>query len=224
MARLVLSMFAGLGVFLFVQHPSYAQAPQKTAPKPAAEAAIGAPDPTTSSFEERETAALAFVKAHHPELGSLLELLKAMKQSEYEQAIGEINRVQRRLESQAKRDPELYTIDLEAWKLQSKVDLLLARAVAQDKPPVADELRKLLRRQLEVQRKRLRHERNSLAERQKQIKESLDKLEAAEEDRVEQQVAALTKKVKAKVDTAMKSRPRPAPSLDDQKKSGATER
>lgn len=151
------------------------------------------------SLEEIEPQVLDFVKQHHPELVSLLQLLKSMNEMEYETAVREINKVLNRLSPLQKRDPELYTIELEAWKVQSKIDLTLARAVAQTKEVEVDVLDQLVRRQIELQKKRLRHERNLLSARQQQLKESLEKLEADEEAKVKQSVASLQKKIQFKL-------------------------
>jgi hypothetical protein len=180
-------------------------------------ASAAAPAPA-SEAEMQESAAVEFVKQNHPELVSLLRLLKSMKQSEYDAAIREIGKVRKRLELLETRDKELHAIELESWRLQSKIDLLLARSVALNREVDAEALRRLLKRQIDIQRRRLKHERTVLVERQKQIKESLDKLESNETERVEQQIVALTKRVRGKIDKNAKSNSEPAPSRPDEKK------
>ncbi len=159
-----------------------------------------APDPTSSSFTEIESSALEFVKAHHNDLVALLNLLRAMKEAEYQSAIREINKAQRRLDAIQHRDPDLFAIELDTWKTQSKIDYLMARAVASSKEINTSDLRKLINKQLELQKKRLRYERKMLSERQKTLSETIDKLDSELEARIEQQVASLSKRVKAKID------------------------
>jgi hypothetical protein len=219
----------------FFGYPSWASADSpvakdSTTSKAAASAPVPSmktpvPDPSVTKFETIEESAIEFVTQHHSELVSLLQLLKSMKEKEYDSTIREINKVQRRLESILKRDQELFGIELDVWKTQSKIDLLLARAISQNKLPDSESLKKLVKKQSEIQRKRLRHERNGLLERQKQIKEALEKLETNEDDRVEQQVAALAKRVKSKIEKPTESKPYPSKTVsDDKKKLGVSER
>ncbi len=181
---------------------------------------LSVPDQAEASFKDVETSAIDFVKAHHPELVTLLQLLKSMKETEYEAAIREINKTQKRLELFRNRDKEHYSIELETWKTQSKIDLLMARAIASGKELNASDLRKLIKRQSELQQKRLRHEQSVLADRQKNLKETLDKIEAEAEERVEQQLLLLTKRVKAKVDKekALKAQSEPKQARDSKAK------
>jgi hypothetical protein len=196
--------------------------PAATAPKPsvADSKPTPIPDPANASFSDIEASAVEFVRANHPELVTLLQLLKSMKEAEYEAAIREVNKVQKRLDLFKNRDKEQYVIELESWKTQSKIDLLMARAIASGKELNSTELRKLIKRQTELQQKRLRHEQNILAERQKNLKETLDKIEADAEERIEQQLATLTKCVKTKIDKekALKAQSEPKKSRDSKAK------
>lgn len=155
-------------------------------------------DESLLSFEDQETKSMEFVQSHHPELVSLLQLLKSMKRDEYEIAIRDIVRVRKRLEVLEKRDPPMYSIDLDAWKLQSKMDLLLAKAVGRDTELDTNALRNLVEQRIENQKKRLALELERLLERKKQITESMERIEGHEQERVSQQLAALIKKVDAK--------------------------
>jgi hypothetical protein len=150
------------------------------------------------TLEERESLALKFVEAHDPALANLLQVLKAMKPKEYDTAINEITKVRKRLEQLQSRDKPLYEVDLEGWKLQSKIDMMMARAVAKEQTLDEKALRELVKKRHENQLKRLRVEQYNLQTREKQIKESLERLQSNESDRLDQQVSALIKKVDAK--------------------------
>jgi hypothetical protein len=147
---------------------------------------------------DQEPQSLAFVAKNHPELVSLLHRLKNMKPDEYDSAMKEILKVRRRIEMLDKRDPELSAIELESWKIQSQIDLLLAKAVVQDKEFDRNHLQSLVVKKVRNQRKRLEAERVSLAARQKQIEESIQRFEENESERISQQVSALLKKVDLK--------------------------
>ena len=150
------------------------------------------------ALEEKESLALKFVEAHDPALASLLQVLKAMKPKEYDTAINEITKVRKRLEQIQSRDKPLYEVDLEGWKLQSKIDMMMARAVAKEQTLDEKALRELVKKRHENQVKRLRVEQDNLQTREKQIQESLERLQSNESDRLDQQVSALIKKVDAK--------------------------
>jgi hypothetical protein len=165
------------------------------------------PEESLQSFEEQETESMMFVQSHHPELVALLQRLKSMKPDEYETAIRDIVKVRKRLETLEKRDSKLHGIELDAWKLQSKIDLLLARAVAQDKDFDPSALRTLVQKRVENQKERLELELANLLERQKQIKDSLGRLAGHEEERVSQQLSALMKRVDSKRVKTGKNKP-----------------
>lgn len=150
------------------------------------------------ALEERESLALKFVEVHDPALAGLLQVLKAMKPKEYDTAINEITKVRKRLEQLQSRDKPLYEVDLEGWKLQSKIDMMMARAVAKEQTLDEKALRELVKKRHENQVNRLRIEQDNLKTREKQIQESLERLQNNESERLDQQVSALIKKVDAK--------------------------
>lgn len=156
------------------------------------------PTDTTQVLEERESLALKFVEAHDPALTSLLQVLKAMKPKEYDTAINEITKIRKRLEQLQSRDKPLYDVDLEGWKLQSKIDMMMARAVAKEETLDEKALRQLVKQRHENQLKRLRIEQENLKTREKQVQESLERLQSNESDRLDLQLSALIKKVDAK--------------------------
>ena len=151
------------------------------------------------TFEQLETDAISFVQEHHPELVSLLQSLKAMRKKEYEMAIREIVRTRKRLESLAKREAETHAMELDAWKLQSKIDLLIARGIARDKAFDISVLRELVKLQVENQKKRWKHEQTMLVKRQEQLDQLLVRTEGHEEEKVDQQLSILLKRVDSKI-------------------------
>jgi len=158
------------------------------------------------AFDQLESDAIAFVTEHHPELVSLLQSLKSMRQKEYDMAIREIGRTKKRLEALVKREPELHSMELDAWKLKSKIDLLMARGIARDKSFDKAVLRDLLSQRLENQKKRWRHEQTTLKKRQEQLAELLARTEGSENDKVEQELSTHLKNVDAKIVKTKKSK------------------
>lgn len=164
--------------------------------------------------EQLEAEAIEFVKENHPELVSLLQLLKAMRQSEYEAAIRDIVKTKKRLDVILKRDLESHGIELESWKLQSKIDLLLAKGFARNKAFDTKVLRGLLIDQVSNHKKRLKYEQQNILKRQEQVAESLGRLEGHEDERVEQQLVSLMKRVDAKSDKSAKSKSEAKPTKE----------
>jgi hypothetical protein len=150
------------------------------------------------TFDEKESLALKFVEEHDPALASLLQVLKAMKPKEYETAVNEVTKTRKRLEQLQSRDKPLYEVELDGWKLQSKIDMMMARAVAKEQAINEKALRQLVKERHENQVKRLRVEQDNLKTREKQINESLERLQNNESDRLDQQFSALIKKIDAK--------------------------
>ena len=121
-------------------------------------------------------------------------------------AIREIGRTKKRLEALVKREPELHSMELDAWKLKSKIDLLMARGIARDKSFDKAVLRDLLSQRLENQKKRWRHEQTTLSKRQEQLAELLARTEGSENDKVEQELSTHLKHVDAKIGKTKKSK------------------
>jgi len=165
----------------------------------AQDVAIKSESQIQTTFEQLEVDAISFVQENHEELASLLKSLKVMRQKEYEVAIREIGRTKKRLESLTKREPELHAMELDAWKLKSQIDLLLAKGIARDRSFDKDALRELLRLQLENQKKRWKHERSTLTKRQEQLAELIAKVEGHEEERIEQQLSNHVKSIDNKI-------------------------
>jgi hypothetical protein len=165
---------------------------------------VSVDSPPQPALEQNEADAIAFVQEHHPELVSLLQSLKSMRKKEYEMAIREIVRTKKRLETLAKREADLYVMELEAWKLKSKIDLMMAKAIARDKAFDKVVLRELLSQQVENQKKRWKQEQSTLIKRQEQLVELLGRTEGHEDERVDQQLSAHLKNVDSKVGKAKK--------------------
>jgi hypothetical protein len=88
--------------------------------------------------EEREAAALFFVKKHLPELMPLLEELKKNNHPQYEREVREIFQETEML-ADLQDDPRRYELELKVWTAENKANTLVARLST----PSADERRKV---------------------------------------------------------------------------------
>lgn len=114
---------------------------------------------------EREATALEFVGRHHPELVPVLQRLKGLNRDEYEQAIRELVQTNERLTAIKPLDETLHGLMLEAWKVDSEIKLLAAKySVAMQKDPAVEaQLKALLYRQVDLQRRQVEHNRDRAA-------------------------------------------------------------
>lgn len=94
--------------------------------KSATTAANRSEQPTVAIAPEAESEALQFVGQHHPQMLELLRFLKRRQPTQYPQALKEMSRAHQRLQSLAKRDPELYQVELQLWQTRADLRLLAA--------------------------------------------------------------------------------------------------
>jgi hypothetical protein len=135
---------------------------------------------------EREAAAMTFVRTHHPELATLLTRLKDRRPGEYQKAIRDLFRVSEKLALSQEMQPNRYELELEEWKLTSRVQLLVARLTMDRSPAMEQELRDLIARQLEVHEKVIRLDRDRAAERVKSLDAELSRLAGDREQVLEE--------------------------------------
>jgi hypothetical protein len=99
--------------------------------------------------EEREAAALCFVKKHLPDLVPLLEQLKKNNLKQYEHEVREIFQATEWL-ADFQEDAKHYELELRIWKAENKAHILAAKLSTS-----ADEERKQLETQLQSLAKEL---------------------------------------------------------------------
>jgi phage shock protein A len=115
----------------------------------AASGRVPAADSLPRFTEEREAAALHFVRKHCPELSPLLEELKKSSRPAYEQQIRETFQVTELL-ADLQDDTKRYELELKIWKAENKAMVLVARLAT----PKEDD-RKAIEEQLHVLAKEL---------------------------------------------------------------------
>jgi hypothetical protein len=145
---------------------------------------------------EREAAALLFVRTHHPELADLLEQLKVAHATQYQQAIRDLFRTSEKLAQTQERNPRRYDLDLQAWKLQSRVQVLAARLAMGPNPAIETELRAALMEQQKVQMDQLVEERERLASRIKELDVQIETLRTEQNQRVDARLEDLLKGIR----------------------------
>jgi hypothetical protein len=142
---------------------------------------------------ERETASLSFVKEQHPQLIAVLERLKKINPEEYQWAIREIASDCDQLSNVKNRDANEYAVQLEAWRLRSKVGLAAADLNSKRTDEKEQKLKDLLRLQLLNQIKQQELERERIATRLAAMDKRLAELKQASEQTIDTRYQRLVK-------------------------------
>lgn len=158
------------------------------APKPAK------PDRATMT-PEREAAAITFVRQHHVELVDLLNQLKDTKPAEYQTAIRELFQTSERLAQLREQDPPRYELELEAWKVKSRIQLLVARSTMSADKSLEEQLHSLLTKQADIRLSLLKLDRDRVAERLKKLDKGIEDYQRVEATEVQRQFERLIKRV-----------------------------
>lgn len=141
-----------------------------------------------------EEQALAFAREHHPELASLLDMLRGMDRKHYEDALRDLTRDIERL-ARGDRDTERYALSLELWKLDSRIRLDVARHRMSGASEFEASVRPLVQQRHDVRIRLLELDRRRSAERVARLDQELATLRARPEERTAQEITVLKKSV-----------------------------
>lgn len=121
---------------------------------------LAAADPLPRFTEEREAAALHFVRKHCPELSPLLDELKKSNKTAYELQIRETFQVTELLADLQEEDAKRYELELKIWKAENKALVLVAKLSTpkdEDRKAVEDQLRVLAKELVDLEVQSLEH-------------------------------------------------------------------
>jgi hypothetical protein len=170
-------------------------ASEKPAPKPEAVrsgASGSVKRPLAKMTKAREAAALAFVHEHHAELEQLLNHLRENQPQQYDAAIRDLFRTSERLAGYQENDAQRYELELKAWTLNSRIQLLGANLLMS---PQDQELRAkvkdAIREQLAVRGELLALERQRTATRLQSLDSQIEKLKTSADKMAERQLQSL---------------------------------
>lgn len=140
--------------------------------------AAPAGDPLPRFTEEREAAALHFVRKHCPELVPLLEDLKRANRAAYELQVRETFQVTELL-ADLQDDPKRYELELKIWKAENKAFVLVAKLATpkeDDRKAIEDQLLALAKELVELDVRSLEHRAEVLRAELATTKDELSKL------------------------------------------------
>jgi len=135
--------------------------------------------------EEREAAALCFLKKNASELLGLLERLKRDNPTRYQQEIRAVFQVAEML-ADLEEDPQRHDLELQIWKLESKAHSLAARMQVQgevERRVTEAELQKMARQLVELDTRVLELKAEQAEKELSDIREELSKAKGQVSDR-----------------------------------------
>lgn len=177
---------------------------QKNGAKPSATA-----DKTSALTPETIDKAQAFATQHHPELGDLLVRLEKYDAAAFADAIDDVHKAMLRIERLGEKNAERGRVELEDWKLTSRIRLLAARlamsdALSSQDPAsqdnasegdsaklIKEEIRVLLVERSELRKSSLTAERERLTERLAKVNKQLGELSERERQTIERELARI---------------------------------
>jgi hypothetical protein len=135
--------------------------------------------------EEREAAALCFLKKNASELLSLLERLKRDNPARYQQEIRAVFQVAEML-ADLEEDPQRHDLELQIWKLESKAHSLAARLQGQgevERRTTEVELQKMARQLVDLDTRVLELKTEQAEKELSDLREELSKARGQVSDR-----------------------------------------
>jgi hypothetical protein len=150
-------------------------------------------------------ASLEFASEHHPELARLLEQLEKSRPQEFARAVRELSQQIQVLERSREKNPARYQAQLQVWKQDSQIRVLMARWSYNHDPKLEKQIRDLLKQRQEVRSSQLKAEKVRLAEQQRRIDEQLATMMQPVEERVDQEWELLSKKARSRKPVSRKN-------------------
>jgi hypothetical protein len=108
-------------------------ADRQAAAAPGGSAAPQQPGASAATDAERAQRVRAFVGEHQPELTELLDRLEKRKPADHAAAVADLDETVRALAASRAKDERLYELELRAWQARTRIDLLVARWMADSK-------------------------------------------------------------------------------------------
>ncbi|MBC7967610.1 MAG: hypothetical protein H7Z17_16980 [Fuerstia sp.] len=167
-----------------------ADAVRSDSPKPGDKATDKKTRPELS--ESDLTVTMAFASEHHPELARLLEHLKKSRPSEFHRAVRELNQQIQALEKLRERNPARYAHQLELWKNDSQIRVLVAKWSRSQDDALEQEIRGLLQQRRDMKLAQLKADQQRLTEQMQKLEKQIATLSDSQLEREWEQLAKRT--------------------------------
>jgi hypothetical protein len=187
------SIIIALLLTTVVVGPLWAQLPAGSAPEAASrKGRFSAGKEAPAVTPEQEAAVFEFVEQHHPELGNLLRHLKENQPKRaYQRAIRDLSIAHDRLAALEENDRTRYELELQAWKVKSRIQLLSAKLTMSQDEQLKSDLKESLAEQYDTRLALLELEQSRLRDRLLRSEKQLADLTARREATLEKQWQAI---------------------------------
>lgn len=159
-------------------------------PKPGVRTADKKPRAEVS--ESELTVTMAFASEHHPELARLLEQLQKSRPHEFQRAVRELSQQIQTLEKLREKNPTRYTHQLELWKNNSQIRVLVAKWSRDQDDALEQEIRALLQQRRDMKLAQLKVDQQRLAEQMQKVEKQIATMSDSQVEREWEQLAKKT--------------------------------
>ncbi len=160
-------------------------------------------------------AAIKFAADNHPELARLLEQLQKSRPNEFARAAKELDQQRQLLERVREKNPARYSAQLESWKKDSQIRVLMARWSHSKDPTIEKHVRELLAQRHEARAVQLYADKKRLAEQQRKLDEQIAAAEEPAEAQIDKEWEQLSRKAGSRKDHTKKKANEPAAGTGD---------
>jgi hypothetical protein len=167
---------------------------------------------------DQELTALAFAKEQHPELAKLLAPMKTAHPKEYQKALRELYRVSDRLTRMQARQPERYAIEINLWKAESRLRLVVAKSAMVDDDERREQIEKLVTERNTLKLQLLEFEKGESEQRVAQLSKQIEALKLQEADAVRKEVDRLVNTAKSSASRVKTKLQKPAEAVSPPEK------
>lgn len=138
------------------------------------------------------TVTMAFASEHHPELARLLEHLKKSRPGEFQRAVRELNQQILALEKLREKNQARYAHQLELWKNDSQIRVLVAKWSRSQDDALEQEIRGLLLQRRDMKLAQLKADQQRLTEQMQRLEKQIATLSDSQLEREWEQLAKKT--------------------------------
>jgi hypothetical protein len=142
---------------------------------------------------EMEADAMNFIRQNHSDLVELLNQLKNTNQTQYQQAVRDLSRAATTLANTEKNDPKKYVLDLQAWQVNSQIQVLAARYAMSPSPELKEDIKAKLVEQINIRLEQQKLDRERTAARLTRLDESISKLQDSRDQEAQKSLDKLVK-------------------------------
>ncbi len=151
----------------------------------------------TELSESDLTATMAFASENHPELARLLQHLRKSRSLEFQRAARELNQQIEVLEKLKEKNPARYEHQLQLWKDDSQIRVLVAKWSLSKDEAIEKQIRQLLMQRRDTKVAQLKAEQKRLSDQLEKVEKQLTTISDMPEAQIDREWEQLEKKTNA---------------------------